>query len=64
MSNLFEKFERELQRTVNKIGDESMDVDELSYTEAMAEALGVIAEGLDARLYELREEQEDEEDEG
>ncbi len=60
MSNLFEKFERELQRTVNKLGDESMNVDELSYTEAMSETLHTIVEGVDARLYELRKEQEDE----
>ena len=53
MNDLFTKFEKELNNTIGALADGSMDVDELTYTRAMAEALSVLSEGVEMRLQEL-----------
>jgi len=57
VNHLFKKFEKELNNTINDLAQRSMDVDELLYYRAMAEALSVISEGVEMRLQELEDEE-------
>ncbi len=59
MINLYREFDTAVSKLVSGLASSCMDVDELTYLEAMTQALESVSVGLQMRLDELESSRED-----